>query len=154
MPEHARVSGHSGSGHVTDGAVQIIPMRVASRFAYLAGECRYQMDLNCLKLCAKGKASSTISSRNAGLGRGRDDDARVVCSWEAGASRRELLVVALLLNVQEHGEQAHDAHTRNQTWRGEALFERVDGLTAGVDAEAAVRVRRHCVGEFGRQWWW
>ena len=88
----------------------------------------------------------STSSRNAGLRRGRDDDARVVRPREAGASRRELLVVALLLDIQEHREQAHDAHARDKAWRREALFERVDGLGAGVDAETAVWVR-HCVGE-------
>ena len=85
------------------------------------------------------------SSRDARLRRGRDDDARVVCAGEAGAPRRELLVVALLLDVQQHAEQAHDAHAGHQAGRGEALLQRVDGDgRPRVDAEAAVGVGCHC----------
>lgn len=85
------------------------------------------------------------SSRDARLRRGRDDDARVVCAGEAGAPWRELLVVALLLDVQQHAEQAHDAHAGHQAGRGEALLQRVDGDgRPRVDAEAAVGVGCHC----------
>ena len=86
------------------------------------------------------------SRRDPGLGRGCDDDARIVCAREAGPPRRELLVVALLLDVQQHAEQAHDAHARHQAWGGEALLQRVDGDgRPRVDAEAAVGVGCHCV---------
>lgn len=51
------------------------------------------------------------------------------------------MIVALLLNVEQHGEQTHNTHAGNETWRGETLLERVDRSSLGVDAETTVRVR-------------
>lgn len=97
---------------------------------------------------------TACSSRHPRLSRGRDHNPWVVCAREAGAPRRELLVVALLLDVQQHAEQAHDAHARHQAGGGEALLQRVDGDgRPRVDAEAAVGVGCHCVWRADDCWY-
>lgn len=135
-----------------------VAVRVASRLATCPTDGHWFHGSRVVPISADaGKESLYIaclpcSGRDARLSGGRNDDAGVVRPREAGASWRELLIVALLLDVQEHRQQAHDTHARHEAGRGETLFERVDGLSAGVDAEAAVWVR-HCVDNGNAQSW-